>query len=143
MGNLFGSFQVIFCDSSLFKVLFLENDVFFFFFLTVFSVVLKITSAQIGYFKLGSFARNMTIEFFTKSLKIFCLTGGIVLYSACVFLFSYFLILSKWEIFLFSKLISLWRRQWHPTPVLLPGRSHGREEPGRLQSMGSLEVRHD
>ena len=29
MGNLFGSFQVIFCDSSLFKVLFLENDVFF------------------------------------------------------------------------------------------------------------------
>ena len=22
--------------------------------------------------------------------------------------------------------ISLWRRQWHPTPVLLPGESHGR-----------------
>ena len=21
--------------------------------------------------------------------------------------------------------ISLWRRQWHPTPVLLPGKSHG------------------
>ena len=21
----------------------------------------------------------------------------------------------------------LWRRQWHPTPVLLPGRSHGRK----------------
>ena len=21
---------------------------------------------------------------------------------------------------------SLWRRQWHPTPVLLPGKSHGR-----------------
>ena len=20
-----------------------------------------------------------------------------------------------------------WRRQWHPTPVLLPGKSHGRE----------------
>ena len=30
-----------------------------------------------------------------------------------------------------------WRRQWHPTPVLLPGKA---EEPGRLQSMGSLRV---
>ena len=24
-----------------------------------------------------------------------------------------------------TSLISLWRRQWHPTPVLLPGKSHG------------------
>ena len=32
-----------------------------------------------------------------------------------------------------------WRRQWHPTPVLLPGKSHGL----RLQSMGSLRVGHD
>ena len=23
------------------------------------------------------------------------------------------------------QLILIWRRQWHPTPVLLPGRSHG------------------
>ena len=23
-------------------------------------------------------------------------------------------------------LVSWWRRQWHPTPVLLPGKSHGR-----------------
>ena len=35
------------------------------------------------------------------------------------------------------------RRQWHPTPVLLPGKSHGQEEPRRLQSMGSLPVGHD
>ena len=35
------------------------------------------------------------------------------------------------------------RRQWHSTPVLLPGKSHGTEEPGRLQSMGSLRVGHD
>ena len=34
------------------------------------------------------------------------------------------------------------RRQWHPTPVLLPGKSHGRRSLGRLQSMGSLRVRH-
>ena len=40
------------------------------------------------------------------------------------------------------------RRQWHPNPVLLPGKSQARsnprmEEPGRLQSMGSLRVGHD
>ena len=26
---------------------------------------------------------------------------------------------------LFSSPSSIWRRQWHPTPVLLPGKSHG------------------
>ena len=35
--------------------------------------------------------------------------------------------------------VILWKRQWHPTPVLLPGKSPWTEEPGRLQSMGSLE----
>ena len=30
-----------------------------------------------------------------------------------------------------------WRRKWQPTPVFLPGKSNGPEEPGRLQSMGS------
>ena len=33
-----------------------------------------------------------------------------------------------------------WRRQWHPTPVHLPGKIPRMEEPGRLQSMGSLRV---
>ena len=32
------------------------------------------------------------------------------------------------------------RRQWHPTPVLLPGEIPWMEEPGGLQSMGSLRV---
>ena len=41
-----------------------------------------------------------------------------------------------WEI-----ILSFRRRQWHPTPVLLPGKSHG-EEPGRLRSMVSLSVGH-
>jgi len=31
------------------------------------------------------------------------------------------------------------RRQWHPTPVLLPGKIPWTEEPGGLQSMGLLE----
>ena len=35
------------------------------------------------------------------------------------------------------------RRQWQPTPVLLPGKIPWMEEPGRLQSMGSLRIRHD
>ena len=37
----------------------------------------------------------------------------------------------------------IWRRQWHPTPVLLPGKIPWTEEPGRLQSIGSLRVGHD
>ena len=32
------------------------------------------------------------------------------------------------------------RRQWHPTPVLLPGKIPWIEEPGGPQSMGSLRV---
>ena len=35
------------------------------------------------------------------------------------------------------------RRQWHPTPVLLPGKIPWTEEPGRLQSMRSLRVGHN
>ena len=35
-----------------------------------------------------------------------------------------------------------WRRQWHPTPVRLPGKIPWTEEPGRLQTMGSRRVGH-
>ena len=35
------------------------------------------------------------------------------------------------------------RRRWHPTPVRLPGKSHGQRSLGRLRSMGSQRVRHD
>ena len=35
------------------------------------------------------------------------------------------------------------RRQWHPTPVLLPGKIPWMEEPGRLQSIGLQRVGHD
>ena len=35
------------------------------------------------------------------------------------------------------------RRQWHPTPVLFAWKIPWMEKPGRLQSMGSLRVRHD
>ena len=36
-----------------------------------------------------------------------------------------------------------WRRAWQPTPVFLPGKSHGQRKLGRLQSIGSQKVRHD
>ena len=38
---------------------------------------------------------------------------------------------------------SVWRRQWHPTPVFLPGESQGWAEPDGLPSMGSHRVGHD
>ena len=37
-----------------------------------------------------------------------------------------------------------WRRKWQPTPVLLPGKSHGQtEEPRGLQSLRSQRGRHN
>ena len=35
-----------------------------------------------------------------------------------------------------------WRRKWQPTPVFLPGKSHG-QRTGGIQSMGLQIVRHD
>ena len=35
------------------------------------------------------------------------------------------------------------RRQWHPTPVLLPGKSHGRRSLVGCSPCGSLRVRYD
>ena len=37
----------------------------------------------------------------------------------------------------------LWRSEGQPTPVFLPGESHGQREPGGLQSMGSQRVVYD
>ena len=34
------------------------------------------------------------------------------------------------------------KRKWQYTPVFLPGKFHGQEEPGDLQSTGSRRVRH-
>ena len=37
-----------------------------------------------------------------------------------------FIDLSSINFFFFPFSLPSWRRQWHPTPVLLPGKSHGR-----------------
>ena len=44
--------------------------------------------------------------------------------------------------FIYSS-VHVQRRRWHPTPVLLPGKSHGRRSLVRLQPMGSQRVWHD
>ena len=36
-----------------------------------------------------------------------------------------------------------WRREWQATPVFLPGKSHGQEDPNGPMSMESQRVRHD
>ena len=54
-----------------------------------------------------------------------------------------FLDFCKFIIRFLNYLYVLQKRQWHPIPVLLPGKIPWVEEPGRLQSMGSLRVRHD
>ena len=42
-----------------------------------------------------------------------------------------------------SKALRSGRRQWHPTPVLLPGKSHGRRSLEGCSPRGSLRVGHD
>ena len=43
-------------------------------------------------------------------------------------------------LFIYTPVLLYWRRQWYPTPVLLPGTSHGQRSPGRPQSMGLQRV---
>ena len=47
------------------------------------------------------------------------------------------------DTFLYMVITVFWGRQWHPTPALLSGKIPWMEEPGGLQSMGSLRVGHD
>ena len=48
---------------------------------------------------------------------------------ACMFLEKGLPNSLSWEpwltVLIYSWIASFWRRQWHPTPVLLPGKSHG------------------
>jgi len=37
----------------------------------------------------------------------------------------------------------VWRREWQPTPVFLPGESPWTQVPGRLQSIGLQRVGHN
>ena len=53
------------------------------------------------------------------------------LWLAIVIIFFFFflvwLLIVKTDIFYDCNYVTIiWRRQWHPTPVLLPGESHGR-----------------
>ena len=37
----------------------------------------------------------------------------------------------------------LWRREWQPTPIFLPGESHGQRRPAGCSPWGRRRVRHD
>ena len=37
----------------------------------------------------------------------------------------------------------LWKRKWHPAPVVLPGESHGQRSLAAYSLQGSQKVRHD
>ena len=43
----------------------------------------------------------------------------------------------------YPELFISWRRKWQPTPVFLPGKSHGQRNVSGLQSMGLRRIRHD
>ena len=49
---------------------------------------------------------------------------------------------ATWETYVFNPWVRkiLWRREWQPTPVFLPGESPWTKEPGGLQSMGLQEM---
>ena len=42
--------------------------------------------------------------------------------------------------FIFLFVVGAWRRQWHPTPVLLPGKSHGQRSLGGCSPWGLEEL---
>ena len=52
------------------------------------------------------------------------LEWGAIAFSS-TFSFSFFLPRLKKRCFVYNSWW-MWRRQWHPTPILLPGKSHGR-----------------
>ena len=47
-----------------------------------------------------------------------------------------------WNKLFGQSIISFWRRQWHPTPVLLPEKSHGQRSPAGYSPWGH-RVKHD
>ena len=90
----------------------------------------------------------------TQILEILFLFACFLMFYFCLFSFSCWDCVKSIIIFSFTNSIISHlhstidliqylkrRRQWLPTPVVLPGQ--WTEEPGGLQSMGSLGVRHD
>ena len=43
----------------------------------------------------------------------------------------------------YLELFISWKRKWQPTPVFLPGKSHGQRSVAGLQSLGLQRIRHD
>jgi len=79
---------------------------------------------------------------------LFFIFSSSFLNISCIFLICAFiwficasiLFLRIWIIFNVITMSSLWRRQWHPTPVLLPGKSHGQRSLVGYSPWGGKEL---
>ena len=89
---------------------------------------------------------------YKRTLLPVLIAGPAVLFSGCVCVWFLFKMALYWLSLCwnFIVLVSLgflsllsFRRQWHPTPVLLPGKSHGWRSLVGCSPWGSLRVRHD
>ena len=69
---------------------------------------------------------SLTTNYMVCELLTFLLSS-----LACLFMFEISISIHNTEdkniwVHVFSPLCNFWRRQWHPTPALLPRKSHGR-----------------
>ena len=76
-------------------------------------VSFKYTAVIQLYIYIYYFSDSFSLQVTTRYLSI----QFPVLYSRSLFFFFTYFIYNS---------VYMWRRQWHPTPVLLPGKSHGR-----------------
>ena len=63
---------------------------------------------------------------FNTLLSLYYTVLTICSWSQLVYIIQNFYIYNHMVFLFYNILINFWRRQWHPTPVLLPGKSHGR-----------------
>ena len=64
----------------------------------------------------------LSVFFFLIEMLICSGLEQVLVYNVCLYLFHLFL--NKWRK-LYTYIYIYWRRKWQPTPVLLPGESHG------------------
>ena len=63
---------------------------------------------------------------FNTLLSLYYTVLTICSWNQLVYIIQNFYIYNHMVFLFYNILINFWRRQWYPTPVLLPGKSHGR-----------------
>ena len=98
--------------------------------------IVKFSKAQLtSHSRMSGFRWETTPSWLSGSLRPF-------LFSSSVYPYHLFLI-SSTSVQSLPFLSFIVSKKWQPTPVFLPGKSPWVEEPGRVQTMGSLRVGHD